>query len=305
MVELSDFSSSDRVEREQLRKMRAQQFRPADPGPSLTPGASYKNTTPCALVLEDNPVGEDSRLYFDSFPQDGIEQAYNLAPYKELGQNRMAQPGYVTYQGGDWAPFPLELKFVAGQSLAGATPSSISPTDLEDILTEMEAKVNWVQAACFPLERVNAEAGRILAKMANAGQVPTAATTEAAGKLKRVDPPVVLIVFGSWRIIRGLMTNFRVNWSGPFHPTTVQPYVAQVKVAFKPVMIEYPTWESIRFQHGAKGQGLNTSPGVRGSVDISSARVADEARRARAQRFQDNTAALGDAGILGFGPTPR
>lgn len=219
----------------------------------------------CALVLEDSPVGADSRLYFESFPADGIEESYQLVEYRKMGGIRMPQPSFATYQGGDWGPFSLALEFVAGEG-PGAKPTAAqviategdqpSP-DLEEMLIELEDKVNWCVALGFPLERTNREAGRIVQRARTRNAVPTAASTQLTSKLKRVDPPIVLVVFGSWRVIRCYVMNVSWKWKGPWHPVSARPYAAEVKFAMQPIMTEYPTWQTIRNRAGQFGVTVN------------------------------------------------
>ena len=59
--------------------------------PNLAPGAKAGKVAQCAIVLEDSPVGPDSRLEFESFDQ-GLSEAYSVASYKEHGATRAAQP---------------------------------------------------------------------------------------------------------------------------------------------------------------------------------------------------------------------
>jgi hypothetical protein len=84
------------------------------------------STVPCALVLEGNPVGQDSRLNFQSFPEGGLEEAYSTSGYEEMAARRMPQPGYVVYRGGNWSAFSLTLKFRAGDRLG----REVRPSDL-------------------------------------------------------------------------------------------------------------------------------------------------------------------------------
>ena len=58
--------------------------------PILRNSGQYSRTSMCALVLEDNPVGPDSRLDFESFPGDeGLEETYATQPYREMGGDRI------------------------------------------------------------------------------------------------------------------------------------------------------------------------------------------------------------------------
>jgi len=108
----------------------------------IVQGSTFANVSMCALVLEDNPVGDDSRLDFESFPENGIEEAYSTTAYREIAADRMSQPGFAAYRGGNWSSFNLELEFRAGNALGRpiASLGELSTTDLEDILLQMERK---------------------------------------------------------------------------------------------------------------------------------------------------------------------
>jgi|CXWL01.1.fsa_nt_gi hypothetical protein len=273
-----------------------------NPAKKLVPTASYNDTSMCALVLEDVPAAsDDSRLVFETFPGT-LEQSYSLSPYRKIGGNRMPQPSFATYQGGDWGPFPLTLKFRAAERVA-VDPNNLAPADLEGLLIEMERKVNWTEAICFPLERANLEAQRIVARAsASNAAFPSAAATDAAAKLRRNDPPFILIVIGSWRTIRGYCTNWRCTWEGPWHPISARPYGATVSMTFVPIMPEYPTFQTIRDQ--AKGFTVaspGASPGLAGQAVLR----AQAERAATAQRQQDNAAALNQVRVPGQTTLPN
>ena len=225
------------------------------PTSGLVPGARFDNTAMYAFVLEDEPVGPDSRLVWESFPAEGLEETYALAAYREMGGNRMPQPAFATYQGGNWQPIPIALNFRAGVNQRNVTGAlAIDQTDLDRILLEMERKVNWLEALGFPLERRNLEARRVLQRSTTTRNVPASAvSTEQFGKLKRNDPPFVLMIWGTWKIIRGYLTNIVISWQPPYHPISGRPYGATVRMQFQPIMPEYPTWQSIRNQAGTAG----------------------------------------------------
>jgi hypothetical protein len=232
---------------------------------ALAGGADFRTMSQCAIVLEDEPVGPDSRLNFESFPP-AIEETYSLQQPREMGGERMPQPAYTAYRGGNWGPFQLSLKFRAfGEDLAAQKPpASITLNDIDQVLIQMERKVRWCQALTFPLERGLGRVGeQILARAASAGVTPSAESTEAIGKLRRNDPPVVLIVFGSWWVQRGYVTNWTTQWEGPFHPVTVRPYGATVNLQIQPIKSVYPTWQLIRDQ---AGQSQGAAPLISGVV---------------------------------------
>jgi hypothetical protein len=242
--------------------------------PTLGAGGSNELVSQCALVLEDDPVGADSRLVFESFQQE-LEENYAVQAYEELGAKRMPQPGFVAYRGGNWSSFQIRLIFVAGQkaSLVGSGAAGFDPNvtvtspDIEKLLIEMERKVRWCQALCFPLSREVGPAGsrRILRPSGTGDAPPSAAIEEAISKLKRADPPIVLVVFGSWTTLRGYVTQVNIKWGSPWHPVSVRPYTAEVTLTIQPQMAEYPTWQSIRNQAGVGGF-TTASPTIRGAV---------------------------------------
>ena len=262
----------------------------------------YHDTTPCELVLEDNPVGEDSSLEFESFPGE-VEETYALNEYREMGGDRMPQPSFVAYRGGNWNPFTLQLIFRAGrrqgdqiaqQAGLRTTPLALTDAELQQILIRMERKVRWCQALGFPLERALGETTvRQITSSARANQFaaaqgipPSQSTTEKLSSLRRNDPPIVLIVFGSWWVQRAYAKNVSVKWTGPWHPISVRPYGAEVTITFQPIKAVYPTWQLIRDQAGQYGYDVDpgNNPLVRGFVDSS--------------RQRDTNRAAGNAGAV-------
>ena len=255
-----------------------------------TPAGSYYRIN-CALVLEDEPVGEDSRLAFESFPE-GIDEVYALTSYREIGADRMPQPGGVAYRGGNWSTFSIELKFRAGEraNIERATRPSGDYTRemLEQELREMERKARWCQALCFPLERSLGSFGtRISGNAARLG-VSQAQVQGALSELKRNDPPKVLVVFGSWMVIRGYVVNTGIKWEPPIDPVTNRPYGCTVGIQIQPLMVSYPTWQSIR-AGGWSQQSQGVS--VQGVPPSAAAVRADDQARNTAR----SAAALGEA----------
>jgi hypothetical protein len=214
---------------------------------------AYNNVSQCALVLEDNPVGEDSRLYFDSFPEDGFEESYAVAGYREIASSRMPQPGEVAYRGGNWSAFSLALKFRAGDQLGRrASIDSLSSADLESILLTMQRKVRWCQALAFPLERdATTFNRRVIQRLVRSGASGQALANQVGQLgLVRNDPPFVLVVFGSFLTLRCYVTGYAIKWTHPFHPVTAHPYGAEVTLSFQRLDLDNPTWQSVREQGG-------------------------------------------------------
>lgn len=263
---------------------------------NLVPGLGFSNVAMCALVLEDNPVGEDSKLVFESFPPDGIEESYAVTGYREIAADRMPQPGFAAYRGGNWSAFTLELKFRAGNALGRpiASLQELSVADLEGILTDMERKVRWCQALCFPLERdARTFRERIIANARTAGFSEQDLEAVNRGQLPRHDPPYVLVQFGSWLTLRCYATGYSIKWEHPFHPATVQPYGATVSLSFQRLDLDYPTWQTVRNQAGGLPQSP-FMPRVPGSVVLQ-----NTAARIAASNAQSQNAAAIAAGRVG------
>jgi len=220
---------------------------------NLVPGITYSNVAQCALVLEDNPVEGDSRLNFESFPEDGIEESYGVTGYREIASSRMPQPGHVAYRGGNWSAFSVNLKFRAGDQVGRQVSlTSLQPSDLESILLNMQRKVRWCQALAFPLERdATTFNQRVISRAISSGISGQALVGELQGlQLTRNDPPFVLVVFGSFLTLRCYLTGYSIKWTHPFHPVTAQPYGAEVNLQFMRLDLDYPTWHTIRNQSG-------------------------------------------------------
>jgi hypothetical protein len=266
----------------------------------LVPGSAYSDVSKCALVLEDDPVGPDSRLNFESFPAEGIEESYAVTGYREIAADRMPQPGFAAYRGGNWSAFTLELKFRAGDHLGRTVDlKALSVADLEGILTTMEAKARWCQALCFPLRRKIGEAytQRIFGRASTGGGISESDLQAVGlGQLERVDPPYVLVQFGSWLSIRCYATGYSLKWEHPFHPDTVQPYGCTVSLSLQRLDLDYPTWESIRGQAG----GLPQSPSPRRIQGTSI--VSNTAAQIRAANQRAQNAAAFAAGRIGAEP---
>lgn len=226
----------------------------------------------CALVLEDNPVGADSRLSFESFPESGFDEAYSVAGYREIAADRMPQPGFAAYRGGNWNNFSLDLKFRANRFTGRhVTVGEMTPAELGAILLQMERKVRWCQALSFPLERdAKTFQERVQSKPIFGGMNKSDMSTVSLGQLTRNDPPLVLVVFGSFLTLRCYCTGYTIKWEHPFHPVTAQPYGATVSLQFLRLDKEYPTWESIRNQAGGSPQ----APAFTGNVNFTSSNQA-------------------------------
>jgi hypothetical protein len=156
------------------------------------------------------------------------------------------------------------------------------------MLIEMERKARWCQALTFPLERNLGAAGERILGRARANNIaPSEAATEAIKNLKRNDPPVVLVVFGSWMTIRGYVTQTSLKWLTPWHPVSARPYGCEVTLNIQPQLEEYPTWQTIRNRGGTTGF-TTASPTIRGAI------VPDAVRQSRL-RGRQNAASNAEA----------
>lgn len=259
--------------------------------PVSVPAGSFYRIN-CALVLEDNPKGEDSRLAFETFPE-SIEEVYSLTSYRTIGADRMPQPGAVAYRGGDWSTFAIQLKFRAGDRQSGRAdrpPVELNRARLEQELREMERKARWCQALGFPLRRQLEQSTqqRILRNVAPGGRnvVLAADVRKALSELTRNDPPKVLVVFGAWMTVRGYATSVSLKWEPPFDPVSNRPYGCSVNIQIQPLMVNYPTWDTIR-----GGAWSQQSAGTDfADVSTSAAALRNEERQREANR---TIAALG------------
>ena len=269
-------------------------------------GGATVDKVPCALVLEDNPT-LDGRLDFESFPQDGVEEAYATTGYEEIGGSSLSQPYSVIYRGGNWSDFSLELQFRANYA-----PPGVSLTDsifdagqhLEAILIAMEHKVRWCQALTMPRDSdITAHNDRIAGLEQQAaharatGGAGAAAQYEseisnlkaAAAVLKNYDPPYVLVVFGSFMVLRCYVRQVSVKWEHPFHPVTCRPYGATVRLSMQRLEKERPSWRSVAYAALTPQMPLATV--IAGQVVVADA----QGRGLVATRQLDNAAARASA----------
>ena len=226
-----------------------------------------RNTANCAIVLEDQPSGVDARMEFQSFEPE-ITESYTVGGYQEYGAERMSQPGFAAYRGGNWDVMSLTLNFQADGHLNRQIVSGqVKAAEVEGVLVDMERRVRWFEALGFPLRRTaDAFADRQIARSTAAGFTPTAQAQTALRNQVRNDPPIFLVVFGSFLIVRGYATSVSLAWKPPFHPVTMRPYACAVTIALQRLEADYPTWQSIRNQGGGSPQ---TPVKVDGNVQLN------------------------------------
>ena len=254
------------------------------PGPvssAMAAGARVlRNTANCAIVLEDQPTGIDARMPFQFFEPE-IEESYALKGYQEYAEKRMPQPGYAAYRGGNWSAMNLTLHFRATADLRSQIQlGQVGVADVEGVLLDMERKIRWFEALGFPLRRTaGAFADRQIKTAKASGVNPTAATQAALKNQVRNDPPIFLVVFGSFLTIRGYLENISLKWMPPFHPVSVRPYGCTVTMAIQRIEAEFPTWRSIR---NSAGSSESSPVNIAGTVGLNASASRDLAG-ARAQ----------------------
>jgi len=256
-----------------------------------------RNTANCAIVLEDQPTGVDGRMAFQSFEQE-IEEAYGVTGYQEYAKERMPQPGYAAYRGGNWSAMNLTLNFQADGVLpAGADPRNIKASDVEGILVDMERRIRWFEALGFPLRRTaGAFADRQIQRATTTGFAPSATTQKALRSQVRNDPPIFLVVFGSFLIIRGYLANISLRWKPPYHPETMRPYACAVTMSIQRLDADYPTWQSIRNSAGGSEQSpVNVSGTV--ALNANAERALETTRNRVALSALNRTQVETDAAI--------
>ena len=265
--------------------------------PNLASNASWNDVSQCALVLEDDPI-KDSRLSFESFPENGFEEAYSLNGYREIAASRMPQPGFVAYRGGNWSNFSLELKFRARAPIGRQSDlDKLSNSELSGILVEMERKVRWCQALHFPLARKfsGAEINRITRRSKAGGFKTSTLSRVNLDQLERNDPPFVLVVFGSFLTLRCYATGYSIRWDHPFHPVTVQPYGATVTLQFQRLELDYPTYDDIRNRAGSRPQSPNQLT-IQGNVNVAPSNALEQ------EAFIENASANASSGARSSNP---
>lgn len=196
----------------------------------------------CCIALRDEPR---EVLHFEGFSQPfSLQEGYSNTLRKSFNTGRSTATKNLVYGGGDFEDFDVSLLFVAGLnrlpnpifSVPFAVKNLVTPgltqsatLSREQELQEMEAKVRWCMALCFPRERI----------------------VTAASLRRRVpagNPPRVLVTYGSFMVIEGQVQRVAVRWGskGMFDPETVRPYTAEVELSIVRLQSFYPDWYSIK-----------------------------------------------------------
>jgi hypothetical protein len=189
------------------------------------------NYSPCALVLETNPL---ERVSFQSFPDRGIGEGYSATYAPTTG--RAAEPFGRIWGGGDWAAIQLELEFRAGLSRSEIGPPGIA-------IGKMINKINWLKACPFP--RPDTRPAR-QAKVVAGQPKSFGKTDQTSYGGQAADPPIILFVWGMFMTLRGVVTDWRLTWTGPYEPISGKPHGAEISLSFQPQSGFYPNWYDIR-----------------------------------------------------------
>ena len=90
--------------------------------PTVPAGSFYR--VPCALVLEDEPVGQDSQLRWESFPGT-IEEVYALTTYREIETSSLVKSRYplLADAASKVADLQVRNRGTIGGSLAHSDPA--------------------------------------------------------------------------------------------------------------------------------------------------------------------------------------
>lgn len=190
----------------------------------------------CSIVLKEAPA---ERLLFESFPA-AIDESYSASFTRK--PNRTSQEIYALYSGGKYGALSLTLTFVAGlhpvvnRQVGGTTLDGITPKqtaeilekiDVDSELTLMEAKIRWLQALSFPRPKK-----------------PRAANVDKRFVLAG-EPPRVLITYGRFMTVEGVVTSTQIRWKPPFHAESARPAVADITLSVSRFGSFYPDWYDI------------------------------------------------------------
>jgi len=188
--------------------------------------------SPCALVLKNNPK---EQVRFQSFPvEGGITEGYNTEYAKTIGT--AAEPFGRMWRGGDWNPIQLDLEFRAGLRRSDLGPPGF-------VIGRMIRNVNWLKAAAFPRTETRV-ARKTKGELGEQKRLGRSEMRSYGGQA--ADPPIVLFVWGIFMTLRGRISAWTVNWTGPYEPITGKPHGAKVGLTFQPESGFYPNWYDIR-----------------------------------------------------------
>ena len=222
---------------------------------SIEPGPPIQ----CSISLKDDPK---EIILFESFP-DNIKESHSAGWRTTSGLAPVSRN--VTYSGGDYGGLSLDLIFVATLH-----PKTMPLTNwdqdyideyINQELLELERKVRWLEALTFPRDPLN----------------------KGIHNSSSGIPPRVLVTFGEFLTIEGVVRDFGVTWS-KFHPSSVRPFVAEVNLSIQRVFNEYPTWYTVARRQGIRAPGLSMSIPAIEMIPLPGDEIIDaadeEARRA-------------------------
>lgn len=182
----------------------------------------------CSIALKDNPR---ERLHFESFPAD-IDESYSPQWRVRGGLATAVTTAY--WMKGAYGGFSLSLKYVAGLYARENKKLEVAQSDQEKLahldkeLQAMEAKARWIEALCFPKPKKPRTA------------------TERGGGIMRGQPPRILITYGRFLTIDGVVDSWNVTWKPPFHPVSARPYSCIVDIGIQRMDTFYPDYYDIR-----------------------------------------------------------
>lgn len=181
---------------------------------------------------------------------EGIPERYQ-SNWKARIEGGASEPPLWTWQGGGWANWTLTLEFHAGATEGGGSGSR------EEFLSAVERKARWILALGAPRGRK---------------RPPNQLRTNA----RPGDPPIVLVVFGSFMTLRCICLGTNLTWLPPFEPKTVQPYSAKLEIALQRRSGFYPDWYTIAegkktLTNTEQGTKYETGPTQGGRITIMGA----------------------------------
>jgi hypothetical protein len=164
------------------------------------------------IVLEDDPA---FGYTFQSVPEELVE-GYSANFTAQTGIS--SQAAYYKYSGGEWDTLTINTVHYAGLD------DGIS--DPEEASAKMVAELRRLQAMAFPR--------------------PVAQRLPSQKLIAIGIPPMALLIWGSFIVLRGRVTNVNISWLRPFLPGTATPKHCTIAVTFQPIMAFYPDFYDVQ-----------------------------------------------------------
>ena len=194
----------------------------------------------CSISIKGEPF---RILRFESFPE-SLTEGYSTT-YTH-SQARVPNKTNAFYGGGDYGTFRLSLDFVAGLHTNLPAPQRVDSvageTDIDAAYQEMEQKVRWLEALCFPKNPAKRSADDVELG-ANFGY-----------------PPRILLTIGDFLVIEGVMKSVTVVWKPPFHPVSARPGRASVALG---IIRVFPRKQGFRDWWDVSGYKYTAPPQVK------------------------------------------